>query len=399
MRSLLHNVVLIGFILACGDVASGEVFVLTNGGRVVGELLNPNESPRVKYVIKTASGGRITLAESRVKKRFERSPIEIEYEKLKAQCLDTVEGQWKLAEWCKENRLSARRKAHLARVIALDTNHKGARAALGYSQFDGQWRTQKEVMESRGLQRYKGQWMTPQQIEVAKRKEQRELAKKEWYAKIKRWKGWVGGKRTQEARKNFAAINDPAAVDALANFLARDRRLPVQAIYIETLARIGTGDALKALAVRSLEDPAEEVRLTCLDHLKKHKHPDVVAYYVAKLKHQKDNRMINRAGAALGAMGDTAAVGPLIDALVTIHKFKITTGSPGQTSAGFSSRGGAGLSAGSSTKIIKRAIQNPAVLEALIALTGGVNFSYDVAAWKSWYALKNKRAPLDARRG
>lgn len=384
-------------LLAWGGSAVAEVFMLANGGEVTGELLNPDQTPRTTYLIRMPSGVELILDASQVTERLAQSSAEIEYEKIKNQYPDTPQGQWKLAEWCEEKRLSARRKVHLDRVIALDPNHKQARAVLGHSQVGGTWKTQREVMESRGYRRYRGRWLTAQQIEVIQRKRKQETEEKAWYVKIKRWSGWLGGSKSDEARRNFNAINDTAAVRALGNFLGRDRRWAAQSVYIEALARIGTADAWRILAIRSLEDPVEEVRLTCLDHLKKEKHPDVVAYYVGKLKKQKKNQVVNLAAAALGQMGDDSAVGPLIDSLVTVHKYKFTSGKAGQTSAGFDNTGGGGMTMGSSTRIVSVPMQNQAVLDALLALTG-VNFSFDVQAWKYWRASKTKRPPLDARR-
>ena len=42
-----------------------------------------------------------------------------------------------------------------------------------------------------------------------------------------------------------------------------------------------------ALAVAAIYDPVDEVRLTCLDHLQTKKRPEVVAYFVGKLKDKK----------------------------------------------------------------------------------------------------------------
>ena len=44
---------------------------------------------------------------------------------------------------------------------------------------------------------------------------------------------------------------------------------------------------------------------------------------------------MNRAGVALARMKDPTATGPLIDALVTTHKFKLSAGDPGSMSATF----------------------------------------------------------------
>jgi hypothetical protein len=91
----------------------------------------------------------------------------------------------------------------------------------------------------------------------------------------------------------------------------------------------------------------------------------------------------------------------LIDALVTTHKQTVRVGKPGQIGSTFGTGGGSpgGLSVGSKTVVLTHRVANRAVLEALIALSGGKNFNFDIAAWKSWYAAQQRGAQLDARRG
>ena len=115
-----------------------------------------------------------------------------------------------------------------------------------------------------------------------------------------------------------------------------------------------------------MSDQVEEVRLTCLDRLQTKKRPDVVAYFVGKLKDRKrNNEIVNLAGVALGRMKDPSAIGPLIDALVTVHKFKIAKpGGDGTTSSTFGSGPGGrsmggGMSAGGGPTIIHQAIPQP----------------------------------------
>ena len=66
-------------------------------------------------------------------------------------------------------------------------------------------------------------------------------------------------------------------------------------------------------------DGDREVRTTALEQLESLKSPQLVAYYVKKLR-DKDNVIVNRAARGLGVMKDPSAIGPLIDALVTMHK-------------------------------------------------------------------------------
>ena len=126
-------------------------FVLAGGGRVVGELVNADERPRTKYIIKTGSGGQVTLQKSQVKQLLHSRPELVEYEKLRPSYPDTVEDQWALSQWCLEKKLSAQRKKHLRRVIELQPDHAKARRILGYSLVDGKWTTQEERMTDRGV--------------------------------------------------------------------------------------------------------------------------------------------------------------------------------------------------------------------------------------------------------
>ncbi|HLA84084.1 MAG TPA: HEAT repeat domain-containing protein [Thermoguttaceae bacterium] len=388
---------LIVLTLACVSPARGESFELRDGGRVVGRLLNPDESPRKTYRIETLSGGRITLAADQVARREVLSPKESEYEKRRAESPDTIEGHWKLAEWCRENFLSAQRKVHLDRILQMDPDHPAARAALGYTKVEGEWKTRRETMKDRGYQWFRGRWRTAQEIEILKRQDETAKGRQKWFGLVKRYDTWLDGDRFEQGRQAILAIDDPAAVGALDHFLANGERREVKAIYLEALGRLNTPDAVKALAICAVEDNDQETRLLCLDHLRKEKRPDVVAYFIRMLKH-KDNEIINRAAVGLSYMGDKSAVPPLIDALVTRHTYKINSGNPGNIGASFGS-GGTGLGVGPRVQRVRVTKENQAVLDAIVSLVGGnVNFGFDVEAWKYWYAQHNKRPTVDARR-
>ena len=384
-------------LLAGSPIASGEVFVLVDGGRVVGKLVNRGESPRKKFVIQVADGAKITLEAAQVRQVLRPRAAELEYERIRPTYPDTAAGQWKLAQWCREHRLTAQRETHLQRVVELDPNHADARRALGYSQVDGQWVTREEVMTRRGYQRYKGQWKLPQEIELLEKKRTQETAQQEWFQKLKRWRGWLGSDREQQALANIRAIDDPVAIKALALGLRDDSSANARLLYLEALAKIDTIEAARAMAIASISDPVEEVRLTCLDYLQTKKRPEVVAYYVGKLK-DKNNHVVNLAAVGLGRMKDPSATGPLIKALVTTHKYKIVKpGGDGAMSTTFGS-GGSGMSMGGGPKYVRRQIPNQTVLDALVALTGR-NFNFDERAWQYWYTAQKKSAPsLDARR-
>jgi hypothetical protein len=407
-RSSLFMAVVATVLVGYGTPARGEVFILCNGGRLVAELLGAARESGDVYDVRTPAGVRITLHKSQVERIL--SPDEVEYEKLAPTSPDTAEAQWNLAAWCLDRKLLAQRKAHLERVIELDPNHAAAHRALGQFLYNGQWMTRTEAQKAKGLVLYKGKWLSPQEVEVLERKEQATLVEKDWYQKLKTWRGWLGTDRDHLARDNIRAINDPRAVRALVEAIRNDAgKSPSyqnRTLFIETLARINSPDALQSVATTSLVDPVEEVRLTCLDYLKKIKNPALVAFYVgpAGLK-SKDNVMVNRAAVALSALRDRSAIGPLIDALITKHKYKVVTGSgngsPGSISSTFGTggTGGGGMSVGGGPKIITRELRNQTVLDALIMITGGVNYAYDVPAWRRWFATQKRGETIDARRG
>ena len=233
-------------------------------------------------------------------------------------------------------------------------------------------------------------------IELLKEKRNLQESQQEWFIKLKRWRGWLDSDRSRQAQENIRTIDDVDATKALMMGLRDESDPRVRKLLIAALAKIDTPESARALAIASIVDPVEEVRLTCLDHLEKKKRPEVAAYFVGKLR-DKDNVVVNLAAIGLGRMKDPSSIGPLINALVTVHKFKIINPGGDGMSASFGS-GGAGLSMGNKPKYIRRRIPNQAVLDALVAITG-CNFNFDKQAWKYWYAAQKKPSPsLDARR-
>lgn len=390
---------LLGLGAGVGSSARGDVLELTNGGRVEGRLVEQESGKRENYIIELAGGGRMTIPRSQVARVDTTSEAEAAYEKLARTAADTVEAHWELAEWCRERKLRELAQQHLARILELDPHHEQARAILGFRKNDGQWMTRDEVMASRGMVLYEGRYVTPQHVELMEQAKQTKLSQADWANNLDRMRRWLTGRRQDkaaEAHAEIQAIRDPLAAEAVVALLRREQEAELKRLWIEVASRLDHQLAVDALVNLSLVDPDEEVRIRCLEYLTKSGRKGLVAPYIRALKN-RDNEIVNRAGAALGQMGNADAVGPLIDALVTKHKFKVSDVNPDQHAYTFSGDGTFSFGGGG-PQVVTQAVRNPAVLNALVHLSGGANFDYDQDQWRGWLAAQAKLNPVDVRR-
>jgi hypothetical protein len=289
----------------------------------------------------------------------------------------------------------------LQRIIELDPDHEEVRRLLGYDRVGKRWMTRDEVMKEKGYVKYGGTWRLRQEIEIEEKQNAAKAIQREYYEKVRRWKAWLErGDKSARAEEYILAIDSPHAVDALMKSLEDVKTFKQKEVFAKALANIGTGAAIDKLVTYSIEfdelsDPEEneDFRYVCFDLIERIKPPVAVGMYIRALQ-SKDNRHVNRAAIGLARMGDKSAVGPLIAALITEHKFQI--GSPGQTTTSFGGPvgggGGTSFGTGGAARIIKRYARNEDVLLALKELTGK-DYYFDKDAWYSWLKTQQPEAP------
>lgn len=404
-------------LIALATASQGDEFVLVTGARIRGEWLNRRDRSADRHVVQTEHGGQISLSRDQVCKIRRQADAEREYSQIAPAVPDTVESQWKLAEWCRQHKLKQRRKHHLQRIIELDPEHVKARRALGYSEIGGQWVLQADYLRQQGYVRYKGEWQLPQEVELTKKRRELERAKKQWYAKIKRWRSQFDGDDARDAFQKVAAVRDPLAVEAVGRLLKEESDRRVRLLYIDVLCQIEGTASTKALVHQALNHPDEEVFFSCIDGVVPRTTPEVIRQFVNHLK-SSDSARVNRAAHALGRLGDQSVIGPLIDALVTVHvqvipgdgatKTTFISGPsqatpamvrPGQAVM-MAPRNGFNMSSGGD-RVIRRQSRNQEVLKSLVKLTG-VSFSFDQQAWRNWQTLHQREQRADSvntRRG
>lgn len=367
---------------------------LKNGGQIEGELLNPERTKDDMVLVRVAAGGRVALAPNQVQRVVRKSDAQIEYETKLPKVPETAEGHWEISEWCREMGLISQRRTHLEKVIAISPDHEKARVALGYSKASGTWLRPEEFMRKQGYILHKGTWKLAQQVEIEENTSEWEQSVRDWRKKLHVWLDQLDGRKAEEARKNLQLIRDPAAVPSIVDILVNsDWPVSVRVTMLDLLEKLPTGDATGALIQVALNDKNDNLRDRCLSLLRRNSPAAALSAFTKELK-SKDNKVINRAGYCLQQLQLPEATIPLIDSLVTSHKFMVQQGGgPGQMSAAFgggadgtgSGNGLGGLGMGGKPKIIKQDLQNPAVLAALTSLYQGINFGYDQQAWKRWF--------------
>ncbi|GIW95997.1 MAG: hypothetical protein KatS3mg110_4038 [Pirellulaceae bacterium] len=384
-----------------------QTYRLFNGGSVTGRLLNPEEQPRTEYALQTR-WGTVTFSAAQVAGPVEKSEAELWYEaNLPKEPLD-VEGHLRMAEECAARGLEAQRVYHLEQVLRLAPDHPQARRELGYSRINDQWVRTDLWYRSRGYVRFKGSWKLPQEVMLAQEEEERKQIQKRWNDQIRLWRQWVlrVPERAQAAANQLRAIEDPAAAPVLIQLLnERNEPAALRRIYLEALAKLPGTAVTQELVKHALADPDAQVREDAARLLAQRADPNAVKLLIRSLKKFagevtpiEENVAVNQMARVLGVLKSPEAIPALIDVLVTRHKKTVSLG--GGINPTFSSGGGGGLSLGNSSRTLVGDVENAAVRDALVVLSGGANFGFDSAAWRRWYEEQHKPLPttFDLRR-
>jgi hypothetical protein len=410
--------------------ARGDVLQLHSGGRLTGEVQGdsrPHQAgPAGTVTIKTLSGASVTVAGEAIESLKRRKLAHEEYERRAEETPETVADQWALAEWCRQNGLSAARRTHLRRVLALDTNHAAARKGLGYTRHGGQWMTHAQLMTSRGLVKHKGKWVLPQEIAFIEQAAAETEAEKQWYKSVRKWFGWITSddpNRQSEGLAELRRLRDATATPAVMRTFQKARGEPLRLLLVELLVNLEGARSFQGLIELSLFDDLDSVREAALRGVRQRGAGPALPTYLKALRNE-NNRLVNRAGKALGQIGDDTVVDPLIEALVTRHQYKVRvpTNLIGTTPDGrmiqaidpsmlppeiaqqlatgqlpygvaFDNSSSVGFKQPTRQVIVKQDEKNSAVLESLTLLTNE-NFGFDEAAWRRWReSLKSAVAP------
>lgn len=414
------------FTLILSQQTSGhcDLIKLKAGGEIRGKLQKlPSESGEAR-IIETLTGGKITVDAQQIEFITNRPLSVEEYESRSKSIADTVDAHLELANWCSENHLISQRHAELEKVLLLEPDHSKARAALGYTNRDGEWMTRDELMRKNGYIKYKGRYVSTAELELLEKNEADLAEERKWFKKVKLWLSLMNSNNAQlqqEGLKNIQSINDPFAVSALARLMGKHENYLIRSLLVTTLSQITGDKPLRPLAELALSDPVQAIRESALQALSRRDVSQAIVYFIEALKN-RSNLIVQRAGKGLELIGDKSVVPELISALVTTHTYRVrvpdttttysfgTNGTFGNTGVVLPPEIEAGLLAGrypngvivlpsQQPKIPMRTIsvkhnhQNEAVLSALQEITQQ-NFGYNQRLWQLWWSSTQNKAGI-----
>ncbi|MDZ4684341.1 MAG: HEAT repeat domain-containing protein [Planctomycetaceae bacterium] len=401
-------------LLGCATLAHGDLIKLKSGGELRGKIVKTAATDSV--TLESIAGATIVVPADDVQFVTRRPAIVEEYEVRARRADDTIDGQWELAKWCKDRKLTTERTIHLQRVVELDPDHKPAHVALGHVWKEGAWVDWDQYMATRGFVKYKGKFVTQQELDLLKKSADELKREQEWYPKIRLWAGWITGphaERRQNGLTALQAVDDADAAPAVLRFLGNHPAKDVRLLGVAILSHSDGEKSASSLVKLALRDEDGDVRSAAMQGIPESQFDRIRPLFIKELR-SESNPVVCRAATALARLGNEDAVAPLIEALITAHHYEVrlpigqtysfgTDGSYGGQSGALPPDVEAALRTGQlpmgvvmhtptdpakmRTVVVRKEHQNAEALAALQTLTGE-DYGYDERTWRLWWAAK-----------
>jgi hypothetical protein len=172
----------LSWVLLAGPALADEL-VLKNGRTLEGEVTEAGDTvtfkrPGISMEIRRDEVKEIRKSPS-TKEQYAKKAADLDKADLDAKLLGNApdakrtaaaEAHHRLGLWCSAKGLKDEAKAEQQKAVALDTNHAGARRALGYvdigySPAQPSWALEEDVMKQKGLVKVEGRWVTKEEAE------------------------------------------------------------------------------------------------------------------------------------------------------------------------------------------------------------------------------------------
>ncbi len=383
--------------------APADTVRLKNGGIVEGDIVERGE----KEISVRTSIGIVKLAADSVERIEVTEPVRVQYARRAAALPDTADDNVALADWCAENGLTAERRKHLLRAIAIDPQHENARSALGHVKVNGIW-------VAATTQPARAAASKPTASARAEQDDNELIAEIQstWSMRIRAIRDTLldGGLADLVARgrAKLEEIRDPLAVLPMVRALSPGGTA-CRAALVGALKHFDTDETTVNLAAIALLDAEDSIREEAVRELVRRADPRVGPQIRRGLKSQNDE-LVRRAAIALGRLRDPGSIPDLIDVLTAQRVKRVevvasyfdnyvqTFSNPSDISLGDNKllhyRGQLGVSyitlpgavpiPRTELRLADVTVFRTEVMEALKAITGQ-NFGFEAAEWRRWY--------------
>jgi hypothetical protein len=307
-------------------VVSADVITLTDGrfweGKITGETAGT-------VTIRTV-GGAVDVPRDTIRS-IEHKPTERELYEQKLEQIDktSVNAHYLLGLWCQRHRLPKEAEYHLNYAVALDTNHAGARAALGHVKYEGKWVPESQAKEAQGLRFYDGRWMTKEAADLAeaedlRRELQREVAR-QVRATAQDIVAPLNERQRQRAIARLINWHDPLAFEAIVKLL-RHRETQVREVALRAIERLAIPGSDEEVLLHALYDSEEEVRERARAMTRGAWRFEMLAEALKALANPDEPQVRVAAARLLGEVKEVRAMDALIENLYHTYRVKVTGG-------------------------------------------------------------------------
>jgi len=414
LGGLLLCGLVLGSSLAIGQVRHDEV-VLSSGQTLVGSVEERRVGPQNQAeLVVSLEDGSVLILQREMFRSWKAEPAAMsEYRERRSRAMATVDSQWELAAWCRENKLKSPASTHARMVLELDPEHELARRLLEHQKIQNRWVDVDEVKSRLGYVKINNRWVLPEVDDLLKVLVEQRDRQRGWKRDLTSLfkTAFSTSRKAGEAWEQIRSIRDPEAVATLVELLGsrtdpRERRLLVE--VLGEIPSLASSYALLDYFLLNADDA--EGRERALQSIKRR--PEHKVFLARKLVTQLDPDLLgdrskmpdeatasrntarlSRAATALRELEVPIGIEPLIVAMRISYNVKIK----GQDGASSGPGGVQGV--GSGAREINKFFEheNGAALEALQKLTGQ-RLGNSQEQWMRWWISVNTPKDLDLRR-
>lgn len=379
------------------SVAWADVLVMKNGSRLEGEIVDQKDG---LLKVKVNESAFVEVQATQVVKIIKKATRWQELAKRRAEIKEgDVEALFELSKWCKKKFLTKEARRICEEIIALNPDHLGARAALGYVKSEGKWIQERDFYKSKGYVRYKGRWIPK---EEAEREKLKLVLKKRIFTLLKYYRR--GSKKAVQASEEILSLEPKDLAGPLLLPYLDEKKDSIRRLIAEALGNTGYDAAALPLLEKALNDDTYSVAVQAGKALWRLDNKGTVTEAKKKLVQSlfhRYERVRLRSANILSEINDPGTIPYLIEALYLRKAKKVTEvqEAHGVVRGGNAARGvfgrynlpaqqGAGVVR---TREVTKLVYafNPSARKALRAITGK-DYDYDKGEWFRWWQKEGR---------